>query len=218
MHAQNQSKKATKLAEDFISAALSENEIIKYPVRKWQKDTISYYIYGEQTVLRRKNWDQFLYDVSVSSGLYFQQVDQYESADILMYFGTVSSYLTFIDHVSINSNLTNYSNWSSRKWKKTNELSKSSFCVDTAKLNNSNEAIYYLKKYFIKSLGILGDVPGEYSLFNAKFNGKNYNFLTADKRLLKLLYDKRISSGMNESELRTILKSMDLEVLSNEKL
>ena len=70
---------------------------------------------------------------------------------------------------------------------------------------------------FLNSLGILGVLKNEYSLFNKYQTEGNTEFKRNDKRIVKIHYANSVKAGMSINELKTILNSLDIATFLKEK-
>ena len=76
-----------------------------------------------------------------------------------------------------------------------------------------------MKKGILKSLGILGEVDNEYSIFYKYSTSSNINLSREDKRIVKLHYNQAVESGMDKLATKeTIMEIENIVQLSKEKL
>lgn len=87
-----------------------------------------------------------------------------------------------------------------------------------SKTTSNDRGVYNIKRMFLKSLGLLGQIDSRTSLFNFNSSEPITGLYREDKRLIKLFYSDSIKAGMNLAEVNKVLKSLDLEARYKEKL
>ena len=218
-HANAQSNKDKNFLDDYLSVSIWKVNHITVPLIRWQdKDTLHYNISGELRYLNHKSWNKFISSVEQATGLKIVETSNGSDAEIHIYFGSILSYF---EHFNLDKRLIpdpRFNSWNNRQYDKDYALTRSSFCIDPTLIDNPNYGIYVLMSSFLKSLGILGRLIDEYSLFNPGYSGSNHKLTKYDKRFLKLHYHEDLRPGMLEDEIKSIaFDSINLESIRKEK-
>ncbi len=215
-----QDKKVVKFVNDYANTAFWEVQGRYQPLIKWTSDieSLKYKIVGDFQYMNEKAWSRFVSEIYELTGISLTETKQ-DDFDILIYFGELKKYADLTGTLIPPKAITEFNNWSSRNWNKDYALTKASFCIVPSLIRDSNEGIYRLKKGIIKSLGLLGEIEDEYSIFYKYPASTNIKISRKDKRYIKLHYNKSISPGLNKEVIKEIvLKFPDIEELSKEKL
>lgn len=198
----SQSKKVIEFIEQYKQVAHWNINGKNVPILKWaQNDSIDYYISGTLKYLNDKNWSKFIKKVEKLSGLIINQTNDYNQAQIKIYFCSLPDYFKKenIKHGEFAN--PNFSNWNSRKYSNEYQLTATSFCIDPSKVNTRKYGKYQLQKSFLKALGILGTVEDDYSILNKIYTKKNHKFSKKDMRYIKMHYSELIKKGQNEIKI-----------------
>ena len=215
-----QDKKVVKFVDEYTNIAFWEIQGRYQPLIKWPSDgeSLKYKIVGEFQYMNEKAWSKFIAEIHTLTGLSLTETNQ-NDFDILIYFGELKNYADLTGTQIPPNVITEFNNWSSRNWDKSYALTKSSFCLVPSLIRDTNEGIYRLKKGVIKSLGLLGEIEDEYSIFHKYPAPTNTRISRKDKRFIKLHYSNSIKSGLNKEVIKEIvLKIPNIEELSKEKL
>ncbi|MBI9055975.1 MAG: DUF2927 domain-containing protein [Bacteroidales bacterium] len=217
-----QSVKIDKMINNYLNVAFNDINGLTFPLTKWENvDTIKYFIVGNQKYLSEKKWNAFLSEIEIISNLHFHECKTITNSEILIYIGDLKSFFEISNTDVPQKQTKELSNWSSKRWNSKYQLLWTGFCIVPDKVPSKQIGSYYLKKLFLKSLGMVSNSENEYSIYFRyyNYNANNSTFSRADKRLLKLHYNETIKAGMTFQEVKLLItEKMDLESLSREKL
>lgn len=214
-----QSKKVQKLKKDYIESAILELNNQKLTLFKWEnKDTLRYHVSGEFQFMSKKNWEKYLSTIENLINIKIVETKNSDAADIGIYFGELNDYFTKFNIKSTgNAFIKDFDNWSSRNYNQKKQLTKTTFCIVPSKTKESKRGYFNIQRLFLKSLGFLGKLENDYSVFN-KFRTINNTHLSKnDKKIIKIHYDNSIKAGMDIDELKLALYSVDIETILKEK-
>ncbi|MCB2197506.1 MAG: hypothetical protein KQH79_16720 [Bacteroidetes bacterium] len=214
-----QSAKVKNLTNNYLSVAFNSVDGKRFPLTKWEnRDTIYYFIEGDLHYINAKRWNIFLEEIEKITNLHFCKSTDINSTNILIYFGNLSDFFE-VSNADLPYTIKNdFSTWSSKRWNNSYQLSWTGFCMVPELIKNNQIGAYYLKRLFLKSIGLLGESEDPYSIYSRYYN-RNSTFNRNDKRLLKLHYNSIIEAGMTYTEVKeTITKLVDLKSLIKEKL
>lgn len=215
----SQSKKIEKLKINYIESSLLKVDNRKLPVIKWEnKDTLKYSVNGEFKFMSKKSWGKFINDIENLINIRIIETNNIQNSDIKIYFGELYDYFQ-LQSIKIPKNLisSNFDNWSNRRYNSKKQLTSTSYCIVTSKTKNSKTGRFNLKKQFLKSLGLLGNLDNEYSIFYKRQTEGNNQLSRNDKRLIKIHYENSIKAGMNINEIKKVLSLIDLGTIIKEK-
>jgi len=215
----SQSKKIDKLKINYIESSQLKVDNRKLPIVKWEnKDTLKYSVNGKLKFMSKKNWGKFINEIENLININIIETNNIQDSDIKIYFGELNDYFK-IHRIKVPINLisSNFDNWSNRNYNKNKQLTSASYCIVTSKTKNSKRGVYNLKKQFLKSLGLLGNLDNEYSIFYKSQTEGNSQLKRNDKRLIKIHYNDSIKAGMNSNEIKEVLNSIDLATIIKEK-
>ncbi len=210
-----QNRKEKKTIDAYLQVSNQKMGYRSMPLMKWNQDSIGYYIYGKMKGMNEKNWRRFLNKIERLSGLHFYSVEKNKDAQILIYFGKVREYFKYEgikNKFKLDSKVVV---WSDRDYDYSFGLRRTSFCIDKDKIHNYNQIKYMIKHEFLKSLGLLGKLPGSTCVSSEEYSRKNKNISlrSVDKACIAIHYSDNIKSGMSTGEVKTALKAMDLKPL-----
>ncbi|WP_258100360.1 hypothetical protein [Marinoscillum pacificum] len=215
-----QDKNAIKYVDNYINAAFWKVQENYQPLIKWpiDKEVIKYKIVGKREYLKEKSWNKFIIELSQLIEIRIMETNQ-NDYDILIFFGDLMEYGKLANTlIPVNADI-KFNNWSSRKWNKDYSLTSASFCIVPSKINNMQEGIFRLKSGLLKSLGLLGEIENEYSIFYKFPNSYNGSLTREDKRIIKMHYNEFILPGATRDNLSTELLGLsNINDLSKEKL
>ncbi len=60
-----------------------------------------------------------------------------------------------------------FDHWSNRSYNNKHQLLSSSYCIVPSKTTSNDRGVYNMKRLFLKSLGLLGEIESRRSLFNS---------------------------------------------------
>jgi hypothetical protein len=216
-----QSKRVDRMKGEFIQSAFLPINKLTTNIVKWEnKDTLKYHIEGKMEFITRKSWDKYINEVSSLIKMPILETESVTKADINIYFGELSDYIrkyktSYPAEITTNNRL---NSWSNRNYNSKHQLLSTSYCIVPSKTTSDDRGDYNIKRLFLSSLGLLGAIETRSSLFNSK-EIKPVTWLYAeDKRLIKLFYSDSIKAGMDLKEVNEVLKTMNLEMLCDEKL
>jgi len=214
-----QSKEIEQLKNDYIeSAHLNVNET-KIPIVKWENvDTLKYQIIGDLKYISQKGWIQFTKEIENLTELKIIETNDNAETHIYIYFGELNDYFLRFNSEIPKQLHSGFDNWHSRKYNSQKQLLEASFCIVPSKTKDSKRGVFNVKKLFLKSLGLLGEVNNENSMFYKHQTEKNTYFMRKDKRIIKIHYNPAIKAGMTDQQVRVALNSIDLTDLIREKL
>lgn len=217
----SQSRRVNQMRDEFIQASfLSVNNQTTY-ILKWEnKDTLKYHIDGKFQFISKKNWNKYIDEVSSLIEKQIIETDNSTEADIIIYFGEIVDYLNKYN-ISVRNEIlekNNFDHWASRKYNNKRQLTISGFCIVTSKTKSNNRGAYNVKRLFLKSLGLLGEIESIGSLFNSNASEPITELYKNDKKIIKLFYSDLIKAGMNLTEVNNALETIDLEAYYKEKI
>lgn len=216
----SQDKKTMKFVDDYLIASFWEKQGMEQPLIKWNNKvkSIQYKIVGEFDYLSEKSWDKYLSEIEGLTGIKISRTYQ-DDFNILIFFGSLHEYAELTgNRIPLNA-VSKFNNWSNRNWDSKYSLTKASFCIVPDKIKDDNEGVYRLKKGILNSLGLLGELTDEYSIFYKYPASTNTRISRKDKRFVKLHYNNSIESGLNKRVVKEILLDIpNIEELSKEKL
>jgi len=217
---QAQSKKVNKLLFEYQEASYWKINRNNIPIIKWENnDTIKYQIVGEMKYISRKSFKKYLLKLEELTNLEFVETNRTENSNIIIYFGELKDYFDFTKRTIPQNILGNFDNWSNRKYNDHNQLTHSSFCIVTSKTKNTKRGRYNIKKLFLKSIGLLGSLPHENSIFYKYNTTYNSRLSKNDKRIIKIHYDINVKAGMTKSEsIKAIKENINIENLIDSKI
>ena len=216
----SQDRKTVKFINNYLNSAFWTVQGNNQPLLKWKDkiDTIEYKLVGELSYLSEKSWKKYLLEIEslTRKVLTETKTNDYK---ILIFFGELKDYASLTgNQIPLNASR-EFNNWSSRNWDGNYNLTKASYCIVPSKIKDSNHGTYHLKKGILKSLGILGEVDNEYSIFYKYSTSSNINLSREDKRIVKLHYNQAVESGMDKLATKeTIMEIENIVQLSKEKL
>ena len=215
----SQSRKIENLKIDYIQSALLEFNNKKLPVNKWEnKDTLKYHITGEFKFMSKKNWEKYLVNIENLIGIKIIETENFDDSDIKIFFGELDQY--FIKN-NIKApgkiNLEEFDNWNNRSYNNKKQLTKTSFCIVPSRTKDSKRGNFNLKKQFLKSLGLLGGLENEFSVFNKYQTKYNFHLSKNDKKIIKIHYDQSIKAGMDLEDIELALNKVDMQKILKER-
>ncbi len=215
-----QDKKTIKFVDNYLNAAFWNVQGTDQPLVKWgdNVDTLMFKVVGQLDFVTEKSWDAFLSEIQSLSGkiLIETKIGEYH---ILIFLGELYEYAKITGAQVPSNSLNRFNNWSSRNWDTNYNLTKTSFCIVPNKMKDKNEAVYRLNKGFLKSMGMLGELDDEFSIFYQYPATSNADLSRDDKRLLKLHYHSAIKSGEDKASLKKALFALpNIDELAKEKL
>lgn len=215
----SQSRKIDKLKTEYIQGAFLEINNKKLPVNKWEdKDTLKYHIAGEFQYMSTKNWEKYLSKIENLINIKIVETIKIDESDIKIFFGELDQY--FIKN-NIEApgrfDLKEFDNWNNRSYNNKKQLTKTSFCIVPSRTKDSERGNFNLKKQFLKSLGLLGELQDEYSVLHKHQTNNNIHLSKKDKKILKIHYDESIKAGMNLEEVNLALDIIDLPKILKER-
>ena len=216
----SQSKKVKKLKKEYIESGILKVNNIVLPIIKWEnKDTLKYHIEGELKYMSDKKWNKFLNSIEKLIDIKIVKTEDLDNSDIKIFFGELTKYFNDCN-INFPKNIISdkSDSWSNRRYNKKKQLISISYCIVPSKTRDFKRGQFNLKKLFLKSLGLLGEVKSEYSLFYRHETDGNSQFKKRDKRIVKIHYNKAIKAGMTTREVNSTLNELDLEKLLKEKL
>lgn len=216
----SQDKKTVKFIDEYLSSALWEIKGVNQPVIKWNNNikTLKYKIIGDIDYMNDKAWDKFLLEIEELTGIELSRTYQ-DDFKILIFFGELNKYAELTGNKIPLNLVDQFNNWSNRKWDSNYSLTKASFCIVPAKIKDKKEGRYRLKKGFLKSLGLLGELEYKYSIFYKYPTSRNTRISRKDKRFIKLHFNQSIEPGSSKEEVKqTLLHLPNIREFSKEKL
>lgn len=168
--------------------------------------------------MSQKNWEKYLSTIENLIGIKIIETKNIDDSDINIFFGELDQY--FIKNnirAPGNVNLEDLDNWNNRTYNNKNQLTKTSFCIVTSKTKDSERGNFNVKKQLLKSLGLLGELKNEYSLFNKYQTNYNSHLSKNDKKIIKIHYDESIKAGMSIEEIELALDIVDIPKILKEK-
>lgn len=219
-NANSQSRKAQDLKKDYLQSSFLVINNYPSPLIKWELTTpIQYFFKGDLKYMSRKNWDRFITDLESLTGLEIIETNELQKAQISIHFSDLEDFAALEKIELPGVDLSHFDHWNSRKYNKQFQLERSAFCLVPNRITNNQRGTYNLQRLFLKSLGLLGDLDNEYSIFNTRQTDNNRTLSKNDKRLIKIHYLPGIKPGMNRIDVDTFLdKELDLEELLKEKV
>lgn len=221
IEAYTQSKRLDRMCDEFIqSAFLSVNNQALFIVKWESKDTLRYHIEGKIEFISKNSWNKYINEVCSLVEKHIVETDNPTEADIHIYFGELMDYfekfnISYRNEILINDN---FDNWSNRLYNNKKQLLSSSYCIVTSKIKRNDRGEFNIRRLFIKSLGMLGNIDSRRSIFNSNAVDPLTGLYIEDKRLIKLFYSDSIKAGMNLFEVNKALETLNLEALYREKL
>lgn len=215
-----QNKKTQRFIEDYLQVAFWEVQGVNRPLIKWaqEKQQITYKIIGEHDYLNDKSWEEFITELGKLTGkdiIATQEADY----DILIFLGDLNEYARLTGSMIPPGASIRFNNWSNRTWNTQYQLQKASYCLVPSKINTTYEGVYHLKHGFLKSLGILGEIDDQYSIFYKYPTSSSKDLSRLDKRLIKLHYHDQVVVGSDHSTIEKRLYDLpNIEDLAREKL
>ena len=215
----SQSRKIENLKTDYLQSALLEFNNKKLPVNKWEnKDTLKYHITGEFQFMSEKKWEKYLGNIENLIGIKIIETENFDDSDIEIFFGELDEY--FIKN-NIKApgkiNLDEFDNWNNRSYNNKKQLTKTSFCIVPSRTKDSKRGNFNLKKLFLRSLGLLGELKSEYSVFYKYQTQYNSHLSKNDKKIIKIHYDESIKAGMKLEEIELALNKVDMPAILKER-
>ncbi len=191
----------------------------KLPVNKWEnKDTLKYHITGEFQFMSEKKWEKYLGNIENLIGIKIIETENFDDSDIEIFFGELDEY--FIKN-NIKApgkiNLDEFDNWNNRSYNSKKQLTKTSFCIVPSRTKDSKRGNFNLKKLFLRSLGLLGELKSEYSVFYKYQTQYNSHLSKNDKKIIKIHYDESIKAGMKLEEIELALNKVDMPTILKER-
>lgn len=216
----SQDRKTVKFIDEYLSSALWEIQGEDQPIIKWDTDikTLKYKIIGDLDFMNEKTWSKYLLEIEELTGIELSRTDQ-EDFQILIFLGEFNEYAELTGNQIPLQAAAKFNNWSSRSWDTNHSLRSASFCIVPTKIKNDIEGTYRLKKGFLKSLGLLGEIDDEHSIFHKYPASTNTRISRKDKRIIKLHYNQAVEPGSNPEVVKqTLFDLPNIEELSKEKL
>lgn len=216
---QGQNKKTNEFIAAYLDVAFRNNQLATRPLVKWvARDTLKYRIFGRLSFMSKKEWHSFVGEVSELTGIAIIETAA-SDYDIIVYFGNLKDYAKLSGANIPITGLQNYSSWNNRLRTSEHHLKFASGCSDPAKIKDGNYGAYITKRNFLRSMGLLGAIKNDYSIFTDNNSKVNRSLFKIDKRLIKLHYQEAVMPGMEREELRKAVKSLpDIEKMAVEKL
>ena len=203
-----QSKKTNKFIGEYADVALWPVGKKRQPLMKWgEKDTIRYRIYGNLRYMSLLEWDNYVGEVAELIGKTVVRTNQ-KDFDIIMFFGTLRDYANF---TGVNVRLkggTIYGSWGDRRWNKEYELTYASACIDPSRLKSNISGVFLVKQQFLRTLGLLGGIESQYSIFNIEGFDNNKSLSKKDRQFIRLHYNEKVKTGLERGDLIEAIKEI----------
>ena len=214
----SQSRKIENLKKDYIECALQNFDDKTLPIIKWEnKDTLKYHINGTFRFMSKRNWERFLNEIEILSNIKIVESKNIHESDINIFFGELYDYFDLYNiNVSRNLISSNFDNWHNRNYNSNKQLTNTSYCI-SSKTKDSRRGVYNLQKLFLKSMGLIGELENDTSLFNKQNTDANTHLQKDDKRIIRIHYDNSIKAGMTTPEVTKVLDTFDLQTILDTK-
>ncbi|QED36663.1 hypothetical protein FK178_02565 [Antarcticibacterium arcticum] len=218
--ANSQSRKALDLKNDYLQSSFLVVNNTPSPLIKWElQNTIHYFVQGDLQYMSRKNWVRFITDLESLTGLEIIETTELQKAQIAIHFSDLEQFAALENIKLPGVDISHFDHWNSRKYNKQYQLERSAYCIVPNLITNNQRGTYNLQRLFLKSLGLLGEVDNEYSIFYPRQTDNNRSLSKNDKRLIKIHYLPGIKPGMNKMEVESFLDTkLDLEELLKQKV
>ncbi|RKS53519.1 Protein of unknown function (DUF2927) [Gillisia mitskevichiae] len=215
----SQSRKEEQLKTDYIESAFLEYDTNNLPIIKWEnKDTLKVHIAGEFEYMSKKRWEKYLNKIEDLVNIKIVETKNIAESDIKIFFGELDAYFAnYKVTAPKNVNLTKFDNWNSRNYNSEKQLTNTSYCIVPSKTRDSKRGSFNIKKTFLKSLGILGELENDFSILNRYQTDNNTQLSKNDKRIINIHYNNSIKAGMNMDEIKIALNSIDIPAILEEK-
>lgn len=203
-----QSKKSDKFIGEYADVALWTVGKKRQPLMKWgESDTIRYRIYGNLRYMNQQEWDIYVAEIAELIGKTIIPTNQ-RDFDIIMFFGTLRDYADFTGVNVGSKGGTIYGAWGDRRWNEQYELTYASACIDPSRLKSNISGVFLVKQQFLRTLGLLGGIENQYSIFNTRGFDNNKSLSKKDRQYIRLHYTNDVKAGLSRNDLIKAVKEI----------
>ncbi|HEB61916.1 MAG TPA: DUF2927 domain-containing protein [Bacteroidetes bacterium] len=175
-------------------------------IKKWDSN-LRIFLMGEDVPELNQELDAIIAELEVlASPIKFHMVDTKADANYIIYFGKSDDYVNLVEPAASSKVADNWGLfWI--YWDSNCIINKGSMYVDTHRTQRLAEKKHLLREEFTQSLGLMNDsYKYEESIFQQKWTS-TISYADIDKQLIQILYDPRIKTCMNETEVNEVLKN-----------
>lgn len=173
-------------------------------VRRWERPVLLYIEGVKDPVLIQEAYDVIRELKALAPQLDIQWVNRREKANFLIYFGP---YLEFSARYAPHSRVRLKKNWGffSVRWRKGGGgISQAKMYVDTDRTRDQVQRKHLLREELTQAFGLFADSKRYPSSIFYQHWSTTTDYSELDRALIKLLYDERLHSGMDEQAVRAV--------------